>query len=825
MTMSTHSPSTDAPQTLRVRSLESLDWPLVIAALAERASTIVGRERCEALPFFNHPVAAKEALADLAEMLELHDEQSSPPLGGIGDLRVLLTAAVKGDILDGPSLLTVSNTLEGLERLHGHLARDPEIAPRLWAVVRDIRPMPDLAHRLRASFDSRGELSASTYPQLSSLRSKKARLHARIQTTLTSLRTEERFTNALQDDFLALRNDRYVVPVRSAHKRAGLGIVHDTSGSGQTVFIEPYEVIEANNELKMADAELAREERRILRSLTETVGFAAPVLRIALDAATHIDLVQAKALLALDLNATVPAVDSTPGFHLIEARHPVLVLRGLDVVANNLTLGGETRSLILSGPNTGGKTVTLKTLGLAALLVRAGLAVPAAEGSRVGWFDLVLTDIGDSQDVEGDLSTFSGHVLNLVEILRTLDAAPKAKGLVLLDEIAAGTDPVQGAGFGRAMLEGMLERGVLLATTTHYPELKALSGADPRFVNARVEFDGDENRPTYRVTVGQAGSSHALDVAAALGVEPAILTRARSYLGDAAMHVEDMLSSVESQLLTAERARKKAEAAAEEAEGERAAAELVRRELDKERRHVERTVRSEFQREVQGYREQVKTTIRQLRKEGSDAFAERARQQVREGAAAVLGTLAAGPEATPPVDWSGAKIGDPVRVVRLGKEGTIVVLPDARGKLFVEINGRRMQVKTADLAPGQRRPKPKPKPKAKFPNSKKKSKKKAKPTPASEEREELELDSAVRNPSNVVDLRGTTVDEALGKVDRFLDDASLSNEPFVFILHGLGTGALRNAVRLHLRRSMYVGTFAPGNRSQGGDGITVARIN
>ena len=823
--MSTPSPSSPAAESsLQERSLESLDWPFVVEALAERASTIAGREACEAIGFHGRPAHARDALADLAEMLELFEQQSAPPLGSIGDLQVLLTAAVKGEILDGPSLLNVSHTLEGLERLHLHLARDPELAPRLWAVVRDIRPMPDLAHRLRASFDSRGELSASTYPQLSSLRSKKARLHQRIQSTLNTLRGEERFTSALQDDFLAMRNDRYVVPVRSGHKRSGLGIVHDTSGSGQTVFIEPYEVIEANNDLKMADAELAREERRILRSLTETVGFAAPVIRMALEAATHIDVVHAKALLAQDLKATVPAVDGAPGFRLIQARHPVLVLRGLDVVANDLTLGDTTRSLILSGPNTGGKTVTLKTLGLSALLVRAGLAVPADEGSRVGWFDLVLTDIGDSQDVEGDLSTFSGHVLNLVEILRTLDAAPESAGLVLLDEIAAGTDPVQGAGFGRAMLEGMLERGVLLATTTHYPELKALSGADSRFVNARVEFDGDENRPTYRVTVGQAGSSHALDVAAALGVEEAILTRARSYLGDAAMHVEDMLSSVEAQLLAAERARTAAEAAAEEAERHRAVAEADRKELEKERRHVERTVRSEFQREVHGYREQVKATMRQLRTEATEAQVERARQRVREGAAAVLGTLQGGVDDVDGVDWSAAKVGDPVRVLKLGKDAVIAVLPDARGKLFVELGGRRMHVKTVDLGRGARLPSRKKKPKAKFPSSKKSSKKKAKAAAPSEEREALELDSAIRNPSNVVDLRGETVDEALGRVDRFLDEASLSGEPFVFVLHGLGTGALRNAVRQHLRRSGYVGSFAPGTRSQGGDGITVARI-
>ncbi len=806
---------------LTVRSIESLDWPLMLEALADCAATARGRQACLDLPFLESAVAARAALAEVTEMMALRADAAQPPLGSIEDVRSLLGGAAKGEILGGPSLVRIAHTLEGLGRLYRHCGEHAAAAPRLLATAHRIRPLDDLAHWLIGSFDARGELSATTYPQLSSLRGRKAKLHGRIRDTLDVLRGKDSFEAALQDDFLAMRNDRYVVPVKASSKRAGIGIVHDASGSGQTVFIEPFEVVELNNDLKIADAELQSEERRILRDLSERVAVVRADITRGLDAASHLDVVAAKAALADQLEATVPEVPDEPIVRLVSGRHPILVLRGVDVVSNDATLGGGKPALVLSGPNTGGKTVTLKTLGMAALLVRAGLAVPAAAGTRVGFFDHVLTDIGDQQDVSEDLSTFSGHVLCLVEILAEL--ARPGQAVVLVDEIAAGTDPVQGAALGRALLLSLLDRGCLLATTTHYPELKALAATDERFTSGRVEFDADAGRPTYRLSVGKPGSSHALDVAARVGLPEPILDLARSFMDPTAQGVEDLLAGLETELTKAREDRAAAQEARREVEQELLAARSERDALQRKSRTIDKDLRAEFEREVRGYRASVRGAMKEIRDKGTERAAERARDRISQGASHVRGALG-GPAPLPSVDelaLDALAVGDRVRVGGLGKEGAVVTLPDKRGRLQVEIDGMRVQVKASDLERARTKPKPPKKPK------------KARPAPPpAASRSALEADTspaagpdgAFRTPDATVDLRGQRVDEALDAVDQFLDDASMRSLRFVFILHGLGTGALRNAVRQHLKRSAYVRRQAPGNRSQGGDGITVVEL-
>jgi DNA mismatch repair protein MutS2 len=689
------------------RSIESLDWPRILSALTERASTGLGAERCANLPFLDSAVAARAALAEVGEMMALHEAGLAPPLGSIEDVRDEVDATLKGEILVGPLLVQVAHTLEGLDRLWRHLVQHSALAPRLYVTAGRIRPLPDLAAWLLSSFDPRGELSASTYPQLSSLRGRKSRLHSRIRDTLDSLRGQERFTDSLQDDFLAMRNDRYVVPVKASSKRGGLGIVHDTSGSGQTVFVEPFEVIELNNDLKMADAELRQEELRILRDLCERVAMVAGDVRRSLSAAAHLDLISAKAILGIDLDCSVPEVPDQPMLQLREARHPILALRGIDVIPNDIDLGRKVQALVLSGPNTGGKTVTLKTLGLAALMVRAGIPIPADPDSKVGFFGRVLTDIGDQQDVEEDLSTFSGHVLCLVEVLAELER-DDAPALVLVDEIAVGTDPVQGAALGRALLLSLLDRGALLATTTHYPELKALSATDERFASGRVEFDATAGRPTYRLTIGKPGSSHALDVAARVGLPPDILALAREYLDPTTADVEDLLAGLEGELNAARAARQAADTDREAAHTELEAVRRERDELQRRERGLERELRAGFEQEVRGYRASVRGAMRELKRAQDEVSGERARQRINEGAAAVrdkLGSVA--PEVSVDrVAPSELAVGAAVRVSSLGKEARVSTLPDRRGRLYVDVDGLRLQVKADDLQRSRRSAQP-----------------------------------------------------------------------------------------------------------------------
>jgi len=812
-------PVTDAdpiPTDLAQRALDSLDWDRILVALAERCSTSSGAEECIELPFLASPAAATDALRAVGEVMELLRDGVSPNLGGITEVRPYLESARKGAVLDGPTLLEIAHTLEGFQRLQDTLRDRAEEVPATWAIAAELHPLPDLAAWLVSSFDARGELSASTYPQLNSLRSAKARLHSRIRETMDSLRREDRYADALMDDFSPLRNDRYVLPVKAGHKRAGLGIVHDASGTGQTVYIEPYELIDLNNDLKMAEAELQREERRILRDLSERLSRVGFDIARSMRSAVQLDVVTAKARLGVDLDCTVPAVVDAPTFRLTQARHPILCLRGLDVIANDLTLGQAQRALVLSGPNTGGKTITLKTLGLAALFARAALPFPCEAGSAIGWFPEVLTDIGDHQDVEGGLSTFSGHVVALQEMLERLDRRTDgAASLVLLDEIAVGTDPVQGAALGRAVLEAFLSRGSVLATTTHYSELKALAAHDERFLGGRVEFDETEGRPTYRLALGRPGSSHALDVAKRVGMDPAVLVRARELLDPTAANVEELLAGLEGELARARAAREEAEQLRVRAEAELAAANKERRDLENRVKRVEKDVRAEFEQEVEGYRASVRGVLRQLKKERSDEAAERARQRITEGAHSVRDRLDPGELPAPSgIDPSSLTLGAAVRVRSLDTKGELSALPDSKGRVTVSVRGLPVQVKLDDIELIR----------GGAPQAPSKKPQRAKPSRPPRSADDQDPGSAFRGPDNTLDLRGQRVDEALFEVDRFLDARALSGDGWAFILHGHGTGALRNAIRDHVKKSPYVAQSARGTRSQGGDGVTVVQL-
>ena len=807
---------------LQARSLESLDWARVLEYLAEHCATITGAERCRELELLDSPAKARRRLAEVGEMMALMSDGIAPPIGGIQEIRPHLTAAGKGAILDGPSLMEVAHTLEGFQRLQDGLRDRAEIAPAVWALGQELHPLPDLAAWLLSSFDSRGELSTSTYPQLQQLRSKKSRLHGQIRETIDALKGEDRFTDALMDDYSTLRNDRYVLPVKASSKRAGLGIVHDASGSGQTVYIEPHELIELNNDLKMAEAELEREERRILRDLSERLGSVGHDIARSMEAAVILDIVCAKAQFGIDLRCTVPTVDDAATFAIKQGRHPVLCLRGLDVIPNDLTLGGTHRALVLSGPNTGGKTVTLKTLGLAALMVRGAMPFPCDEGSVIGWFPQVLTDIGDKQDVAGDLSTFSGHVLALKEMLEALDARTDgAASLVLLDEIAVGTDPVQGAALGRAVLEAFIERGSVLATTTHYSEVKALGAQDERFQGGRVEFDGAAGRPTYRLTLGRPGSSHALDVAARIGLDAKIMSRAKELLDPTAASVEDLLAGLEGEVARARKAREDAESLRRRAEEELATADAERRELQRRIREAEHDVKQDFEKEVQGYRAAVRGAMKRLREQADERAAEQARQRITDGAHGVRQRMGAG--AAPlhsEVDWDAAEVGDRVRIVSMDKIGELIELPDRKGRVTVSVGGLPVQVKKRDVE-AARGAAAKTVEKGRRGGSEAFTRKPHRHTAAADD---TDITAAFRGPDNTLQLIGQRVDEALSNLDRYLDDAALSDRRWVFIVHGHGTGALRDAVREHLRVSPYVSESARGTRSQGGEAVTVARL-
>lgn len=788
--------------------LDSLDWPRLVEALVNRAATDVGRELCEAPALLTDRRDVELLLRQVTQMRGLMDDERVP-LGSISDVRGQVTSCLKGEVLDGRQLLDVADTLEGLDRLHRFVTERREGAPDLDRVAARIVPLPQLQSRLAASFDRAGELSTVTYPHLAELRGRKAKLHSSITDQLGELVETETWQGALQDDYFALRNDRYVVPVKVQAKSMDLGIVHDTSGSGQTVFVEPREVVGLNNRLKMADAELRREEQAILISLCDDVAAFSTDIREGLAAAAELDAVAARARLADDLGAAEPAVGEA--LDLRSARHPLLALKGVDVVANDLRLGSEHQALVLSGPNAGGKTVTLKTIGLCALMVRAGMHLPCESGSTVPLFGHLHTDIGDQQSVEADLSTFSGHVLTLRRILEGLqqDGEP---ALVLIDEIAVGTDPQQGAALAAAVLETMLDRGALVVSTTHFAPLKALAEVDGRFVNGRMEFDADQLRPTFRMSTGNPGRSYAFDIARQLGLEEAVLDRAGQRLEPTHREVDALMASLEQERSAVRQQLGELERAQTETDQRSVRLERKLEDLEERRRQLQVEVADAFDREVDGYREVVRGIIRELQRGPSLAAAERARKRIAGGARELRGKLAGArpvPDEGEGVDWEAAEVGDMVRLLAGDREAVLAALPDRRGRVEITAGGVRLKCHRRDLGPSRRAPRKEPP-----------------PPPSSRPSGGVpgDIDAAVRTTSNTLDLRGNRVDEALDKIDRFLDEASLGGDPVVFVLHGFGTGVLRKAVRAHLAASPYVQEFRPAPDSQGGDAFTAVRL-
>ena len=505
-----------------LHSQQALDWPFVVAAWAEHARTTLGTAAVFAASPLDSVADIEAAFTAVEEWLALSDAQVDTGLGAVSDIRDLVGSAARGEVLDDADLRLAGITLGALIRLEFVLAQHSDTAPNLHWTARAIEIDPDVADLLEHAWEPTGELSARVWPILGELRKRINDLHNQVRSTLDSLVQADDMADHLQDRFWTQRERRYVLPLK--HHAKGMGIVHGTSRTGQTVFVEPHQVVALNNSLRVAEGELQAQEHRIRTELSRALGGQAAAVQRGLTAATALDLTAARAGLSRQLGGTRPKVGNAGVVRLLRARHPVLHLRGIEVVPNDLGLAADRPALVISGPNAGGKTVALKTVGLCALLVQHGLFLPAAEDSRVDRFDQVFAAIGDAQTVEGDLSSFSGHLVALKALLQA--AGPGT--LALLDEIATGTDPAQGAALAQAVLEALLDAEARLVVTTHFARLKGIAAADPRFAMAATAYE--DGRPTYRLVDGATGESRAFDLAARVGLDPALLDRARGLM-------------------------------------------------------------------------------------------------------------------------------------------------------------------------------------------------------------------------------------------------------------------------------------------------------
>lgn len=807
-----------------VKALEDLGWPTLVDHWAKRCATTRGAASVRASQLLPAIEEAQVRAAEISEARNLASRDLKLPLGNISDIAAAIERVRKSAALEAPELVAVATTGRSMARLRDHLREHAQHAPRLAARAANMADLGHVYHPILEAFDADGKLVDHASDQLGPLRRALAAIKAQLEKRMSSLLVDERFAVYLQDAYYTQREDRYVLPVRTDGKGFVRGIVHGTSQSGQTLFIEPEEIVDLNNRAKLAEAEVQDEERRILIQFSGWVAEEANGFDVSLAVAEHIDIVAAAAIMADDTVSAEPIFDLSPRIGLLHARHPLMLLSERRCVANDVTVtaGG---ALLISGPNAGGKTVALKTVGLAALMTRAGLHLTAESGSVMGWFTDVRTDIGDAQSLEMDLSTFSGHMVNLRDLLATTGPGT----LVLIDEIAVGTDPDQGAALAQAVLEALTERGVTMIVTTHYDRLKGLATTDPRFANASVGFDMQRLEPTFKLHLGIPGSSGALAVATRMGIAQPIVERARTLLGHSA-RVDDLLSNVNEQKRRLEEERAAVLAELEAIEAERAAQRAQR---DKARARFEkeaRTAHGEALAALRQARRELEDVRREVRAKAAVATVEDVRQANRKLIAVGAEVAKHEPRRpTPPGTPATPEsliVGAPVIVPRLGRAEVVGLLPD--DKVEVRVGSMRAIVPIKETLMDSHR-------QARRVEKSRPPELKGQPISTQTlvgvamapnltivEGQAPGARAGARTIDTTVDIRGSRADEAVATVDRFVDESLMASRDTIFIIHGHGTGALRNAVRSHLQGHKAIQTYRPGEPNEGGDGVTVA---
>ncbi len=790
------------------RTLERLEWPRILARLRDFAATPRGRARCAARK--GEPAlfeVTREGvllrLAETGEARAILDAGEAPPLGGVADPSASLARARKEGVLSARELLELGSCLAALHESARFLSLRREAAPRLAALAERIPDLRDLAAAIEASFEPSGELRDAASPALAEARAESRRVSAELQGRLDRMLADSALAAHLSDAYYTLRNDRYVLPVRSDARGSLRGIVHGASSSGTTLFVEPEALVDLNNRRKQSEIEVERETRRVLRALSRRAAQAAPEIEPGLACLEAIDLAFARGRLAAELAATAPEVGDAGVLRLPQLRHPLLPPDAC--VPSDLRLGEDFHVLVLSGPNAGGKTVTMKAVALAALFVRAGLQVPAAAGARIDLFDRILADIGDEQDIGESLSTFSAHMANLAEIV----AAASERALVVLDEVGVGTDPGEGASLAQAILEALADAGARVVATTHYNLLKEMAEVDPRFANASFEFDPETLEPTYRLRLGAPGGSSATAVAARMGLRSDVIERANALLEREDRRLDRMLTELAVSRAALDREQREAERARAESEAARRDYREKLQKLQERRDELYRTMRGDLDRAFRDAHAQVAAVIRELQRGGNARDAARARERLQtlaertREAERQVGVAPKPAQVADPVDWRFARAGDRVRVAGRG-DGVLETLPDRRGRVAVRVGTARVVLPADQVrggaaggpAPGRHRP------------------------AVSVEAAAAEADGDAAR----LDLRGLRVEEALDRLVEALDRAAAAGRPRLEIVHGVGTGALQAAVRRHLAESPYVARFLPGDPERGGDGVTLAEL-
>ncbi|MFW5878317.1 MAG: endonuclease MutS2 [Myxococcota bacterium] len=803
-----------------------LGWQHILAALAARTNTIFGREQADSLEPPEGYDGVLERLSDIESLRTILQKGEKSPLGEVPDVRKHLRRVSKEGVLDGSSLREIAQALRaGSEAAH-FISRNKEVLVALAERWPDLGGGEPLARKIERSVDASGEVTDDASPEVADARSRVRSLHAKLRRTAEEMTRSKEWVDKLQEPYFSVRGDRYVLPVKASFRYQVGGIVHNVSNTGETVFIEPPALISQGNELAVAIAEEEEAVRMVLAELTRLVGARAGAIESDLVCIGSLDSLFACAQLAEDLDASTPRIagGEDPSFELLGLRHPLLVLQGKKVVENDVKLEGEERALVVSGPNAGGKTVTITAVALSAIMLRHGLPIPAEAGSTLPVYRDVQAVLGDEQDLERDLSTFSAHLQALKEVLESAGAMD----LIVIDEMCADTDPREGAALAAAVLEKLLDKGASVLVTTHFEALKALAAGNPRYLAAAVGFDAAKMQPTYRLRLHVSGGSSAVEIAARIGLPEDVLSSARAHLSGDGGALASALSALEKSAARADEEAQKLRELQAKADEERAKLAAAKAALDADRRKVRHEARAELLKEIEEARRKVKETIARLQAEPSMRKTVRAEEELesiesgarideaRDEEQAAAKPSAPGPKVQPDKAAKGGAIapGSFVRAPTVGDREGEVIDVDERGAQ-VAFGALKMRLPFERLVLLER-------PARRAVKAKMRSSESERAAKAESMRAQAVSGG---DDESVVDLRGMRVDEALAFLDKRLDELLSEGVARARVVHGHGTGALRRAVREHLAISPHVaGTEIPGDEA-GGDGATCVRLD
>jgi len=796
-----------------------LEWPQVLEVLAAQAHSSLGAELCRQLPLEDTLELAQRRMQETTDMLELQHAPVSFPAVQFEDSSQALHKAEKGGVLDLHTLRALSVLIHVAGSVRRCLVVNQQIVPTLFASYASLPDLSGLRQEIDRCVSEEGEMLGQASPALAEALRTAQGLKQRIRRRVENMVTSSRYRELLQEPYYAQRENRYVLPVKAERQHDLPGIVHDMSASGATVFLEPRELIDLNNEMKVAELQVTREINRILQELTHLVVEHLHDLRNLLHALTTLDCIGAKARLSVRMNGTPVNLNTEGHIRLWKARHPLLPLTIEQVVANNVMFEKDAAVLVISGPNTGGKTVLLKLLGLCSLMVRAGLHLPCGDGSEMAFFEDTFADIGDAQDLTKDLSSFSAHVRKLIGLLKNIEHRTGGESphtLVLLDEVISSTDPAEGAALAEALLRRFAELNLKVVVTTHYNSLKTLALSTPGFLNASLEFDVNTLAPTYRFIPGIPGGSSALDIAGRLGMDPSILDQALALVHQEDRQLDHIFADLQHthQALKEEleEARTQRETADREATEARTIAERLR---SVEREEIKK-MKKKFREELASARVEIRRITESLQRQRTWTHAQEAQHLLQHVEDSVNEQTRTSLE-TVPVE--SLEEGDVVEIANLDTLGRLLEKPEGKKTVRVQVGDSEMSVhvnRLVGIGKGEKMPDAVSRPAKPATRSLKSG-----PLPCSGE---VAPRGATASGFMGIDLRGQTAEEAIEQLTAQLDQALLGNAKSVRIIHGHGTGKLKARIREFLAQSAYVTAFRPGSSEEGGDGVTMAEL-